>query len=106
MQRTVEDMVTGAEKAVGHARAVRKHHARRTKRGSPQREADIRLALQGIADAMRPIRRKLGMLPYERTAINVEGLRVASQALQTERRKLWKMRRHKKKRTTPYAHTV
>jgi hypothetical protein len=98
MELSPEATITNAESAVGHARAVRKHHARRTKPGTPQREADIKLALQSLADAMGPIRRRLGRLPYENTALNVEGLRAASRAIQTERRKLWKMRRKKKRR--------
>jgi hypothetical protein len=76
--------------AVSHAREVRKRHARQTDRGTAQREADLRIARQGIDAAMRPLRSEIGRTPYAHIPREDE-IREASKALQAERRKLWKM---------------
>jgi hypothetical protein len=94
----MEDMLDEARRASENARAVRDFHAKRNKRGSRQRETDIRLALERLRDAMRPIRRAIARLPYSTAVIDAEALRSASQDLQKERRKLWKMRGTKRKR--------
>lgn len=98
MDQSPESMIIQAERAAAYARRVRRLHARKTRPGSQQRETDIKLALDELAKAMAPIRRRLGQLPHERGALNVEGMRDASKLLQIERRKLWKMRRKRKRR--------
>lgn len=86
-----------AAAAVDNADRVRKFHARRTETDSPQRAEDIDIALARLKDAMRPLRSQIGQFPYgpqtDEAEVNRERIREASQAIQTERRKLWKMRR-------------
>jgi aminoglycoside phosphotransferase family enzyme len=85
--------------AVRHARDVRKYHARRTKKGSVQREIDLEEALQRLRESMKPLRSYLGQVPYKEeshTLQNVtENVYKASAAIQSERRKLWKMQNRK-----------
>ena len=86
-----------AEAAVANAQRVRSYHARRTEVGSPQREEDIQIALTRLKEAMKPIKSEIGKFPYgpqtEQAEQNRDTIRVVSEAIQTERRKLWKMRR-------------
>jgi hypothetical protein len=91
-----ETVVADAESAVEHARRVREHHRRRTDKESPQRRADIELALERLKAAMAPLRSHLGRFPYlDETAQNRrarEAMLEISQEIQTQRRKLWKMK--------------
>lgn len=98
VEQPIEEVIEEARRAAEHGRAVREFHAKRNKRGSRQRETDIRLALERLRDAMRPVRRYIARLPYESAGIDVEALREASERLQKERRKLWKMKGTKRKR--------
>ncbi len=86
-----------AEAAVHNARTVRKIHAKRTERGNSQRESDIGLALQRLKSAMIPLRSEIGRFSYgpqtETAFGNRQKIYRASQALQSERRKLWKMQK-------------
>lgn len=88
-------VVEQAEAAVDLARSVRRLHARRTKKGTKQRETDIDNALERIRSAMRPLRTLIARFPYgpqtTTAEANRERVRQASEALQRERRKLWKM---------------
>lgn len=95
-ERSNAELIEAADKAVQHAQSVRKAHARKSKRGSKQRETDINIAVERIRTAMRPIRRKIARLPYGSSSMVAEDLRGASQGLQRERRKLWKMKKHDK----------
>src|SRR3954471_22681742 len=86
-----------AAAAVSHAQEVRILHRRQTERASSQRQRDIELALERLKDAMRPLRTHIGRIQRVPELFNEpdeEAIRSASQALQTERRKLWKMKDH------------
>jgi hypothetical protein len=91
-----KDAIETAEAAVAFAQQTRRFHRRRTERGSKQRCADIELALVRLKEAMRPLKSEIGRFPYgPQTTVaegNREKIRVASAAIQGERRKLWKMR--------------
>jgi hypothetical protein len=93
-----ETELDAATAAVENAQRVREHHRRRTEKRSSQREQDITVALDRIAEAMRPLKSMIGRFPYgpQTTAAerNREEIRQASLALQRERRKLWKMKSH------------
>lgn len=99
-----KDAMQAADAAVAFARQVRKFHARRTNVGSSQRRKDIDLALDRLRDAMLPLRSEIGRFPYGPQTVeaehNREAIRCASQAIQCERRKLWKMAARKPKKTT------
>jgi hypothetical protein len=95
IERSEEDLIRDANRAAQQALATRKRHSRHSKPGQRQRETDIRLALERIERAMTPLRRVIARLPYVDDPSDGEGLREASQALQRERRKLWKMKQHK-----------
>ena len=86
-----------AESAVLFAQQVRTKHRRKKRRSSEQRRADIEEALKRLKDAMRPLRSEIGRFPYgpqtDEAEANRERIRDLSAALQTERRKLWKMRK-------------
>lgn len=92
----LEDIIKTATSAVKHAQGVRAMHGRNSKRGTPQREADLSIAVERLREAMRPIRRRAGRSPYTRGSEGAESLRAASEAIQRERRKLWKMKQKKK----------
>jgi hypothetical protein len=98
LRHTQSEMIEEAERAIENARAVREFHAKRNKRGTRQRETDIRLALERLRDAMKPIRRAIARLPYDSVGMDAETLKTASQDIQRERRKLWKMKGSKRKR--------
>lgn len=84
-----------AQSAADHAKEVREFHARTTPRGSKQREDDIALAQLRIRKAMEPLRSFLGRATYGPSTSTftqkVERVREASQQLQGQRRRLWKM---------------
>lgn len=79
--------------AVKYAQEVRAYHRRTTEKGSKARENDIEIALSRITRSMKPVRSYLGRARFleEAAADKVEMARQASHALQSERRKLWKM---------------
>lgn len=91
-----KDAVDDAYAAVLFAEQVRLYHRRRTQKKSTQRQTDISLALKRLKEAMRPLKAAIGTFPYgPQNAVaeeNRETIRAASQAIQRERRKLWKMR--------------
>jgi hypothetical protein len=91
-----EAEVEAAHAAVEHAQAVRRLHRRRTDKNSPQRTADIDIALEQLKAVMRPLRTYIGKFPYgpqtDIAEANREIIYSASNAIQSERRKLWKMR--------------
>jgi hypothetical protein len=90
-----ERRLLAAEAAIVFARKVREHHARRTGKGTPGREADLASAMERIREAMAPIRSALGAIPYmEEFDTDLEAdLRETSQKLQAERRRIWKMQK-------------
>lgn len=96
----IELEIQKAEAAIRYAQDVRSHHRRRTNKGNPQREADLKSGVRRIKSAMKPLRSYLGRAQYEeQTAEHLEQVELVkeiSQRLQTERRKLWKMRSKKK----------
>lgn len=91
-----KEALAAADAAVVFAQQVRKHHRRRTSRSAEQRAKDIDLALARLRDAMAPLRSEIGRFPYgpqtDAAERNRDKIRDASEALQRERRKLWKMR--------------
>lgn len=96
-EQPMETDLKTAFAAVRHAKDVRKYHARRTKRGSTQREMDLTEALSRLKEAMTPLRSYLGSVPsreesHARSNIT-QNVLDASQAIQSERRKLWKMKK-------------
>lgn len=107
LQRTI----LAADAAVSHAQDVRKTYAKRTGRGDGQRQSDIQYALTRLKRVMVPIRAELARLPYQlrqaapasETATKLTQHRVilagASDSLQRERRKLWKMQERKTRRS-------
>lgn len=100
----IEPAIKEALMAVRHARDVRKVHARRTTKGTKQREDDLQMASSRVKLAMKPLRSFLGSAPSKtQTDAFVdltERVKQASSELQAERRKLWKMQ-DKRKRQTP-----
>jgi len=87
-----------ARAAVENARRVRKDHARRSIKGTARREADIAAALDRLKEAMKPLRSEIARFQYgfhgEAHAEYVAEVREASQDIQRERRKLFKMQKH------------
>jgi hypothetical protein len=85
-----------AQAAVMNAQRVREFHRRRTEKSSKQRQQDIDLALDRLKEAMKPLKSMIGRFPYgpatEAAERNRDDIREASEAIQRERRKLWKMR--------------
>lgn len=95
-EHPLHEELKSAEAAIRHAKDVRAYHAKRTKRGSKQREQDLQSASDRLKSAMAPIRSYLGRAAYEmktplRSKHQVEAKRV-SKKLQKERRSLWKMK--------------
>lgn len=86
-----------AEAAVVFAQAVRRTHRRRSNKTSAQRNADIEMALERLKEAMRPLRSEIGRFPYgpqtSAAEENRQTIRRTSDAIQRERRKLFKMRK-------------
>lgn len=99
MEEALQDLIDQAAAAVSYAQDVREIHRRRTKRGNPQREADIEIALKRLRTRMSPIITALRRIPFERPSAardeKHEALLEISKALQRERRKLWKMQQRK-----------
>lgn len=93
--RLPKDALRQAHAAVVFAHQTRKHYRRRPDRNKRDREKDIQKALDRIRRAMAPIRSEIGRFAHQ--PCDVEGLirrekiRKASQDLQRERRKLFKM---------------
>lgn len=89
-------MLKQAAAAVDNAQRVRRFHARRTRKDSEQRKADIRIALDKLREAMAPLRSETGRFPYgaqtDAAEERREAIREASNNIQAERRKLWKLR--------------
>lgn len=92
IEPTIDEIVAEANRAILHAQRARRMHARKSKKGSRQREVDIDAALEGLQQAMKPVRRRMGRLAYLPAGVPSEGLEWASRAIQAERRKLWKMK--------------
>lgn len=92
----MEKQLQAAEAAVAFAQHVRSYHRRTTPRGNARREEDIQIALDRIRDAMKPLRSAIARFPYapqgEIAHERRKAIRAASASLQSERRKLWKMR--------------
>ena len=90
------NMIEAADSAVVYAQQVRKMHRRRTDKKSPRRAEDIESALARLREAMGPLRSEIGRFPYgaqtARAEANRERIRLASDAIQCERRKLHKMK--------------
>lgn len=90
------NVIEYAEAAVTYAQQVRKMHRRRTDKSSPRRAEDIEGALTRLREAMKPLRSEIGRFPYgpqtTRAEANRDRIRDASEAIQTERRKLHKMK--------------
>jgi hypothetical protein len=86
-----------AEAAVVFAQQVRAVHRRRTDKSSKQRADDIEMALTRLRDAMGPLRTEIGRFPYgpqtDAAERNRQKIRNASEAIQKERRKLFKMKK-------------
>lgn len=95
----ISQSVISAERAVEHAQSVRRYHARRTRKGSTQRETDIQFALDRLKASMGPLRVFISGFPYgAQTTVALQqrqSAHVASKALQRERQKLWKMQKRK-----------
>lgn len=107
-------LVQAADAAVDHAQDTRVAHAKRSARGSRQREDDLSMAQTRLKRLMAPVRSELARMPSELKRMNKGGsaevgersiklqqqttLRSLSQAIQRERRKLWKMQQRPKKR--------
>jgi hypothetical protein len=89
------DILDAADRAIENAQRVRRFHRRRTERDSVQRKTDIVVALQRLKEAMRPLRTEIGRFPYgpqtDSAEANRGAIRERSAAIQSERRKLWKM---------------
>lgn len=99
-----------ASAAVSHAQDVRATYRKRAGRGDQQRQRDIEFALTRLKRVMEPIRSELARIPYELRLLEQvpsesmsppelwdqrRVLLEASEAMQRERRKLWKMKEHK-----------
>lgn len=84
-----------ADLAVANAQEVRAYHRKKTSRDDLQRLSDITIALERVKAAMKPLRSEIGRFPRQHPSATIlarqERIRAASQALQKERRKLWKM---------------
>lgn len=74
-------------------------HAKRTGKDSPQRKADIELALERLKEAMKPLKSEIGKFPYgpqtDQAEANRQIIRDASAAIQAQRRKLWKLNKRR-----------
>jgi hypothetical protein len=92
IEPSLDDVLADAKRAIEHAQSTRRAHARKTEHGTKQREADLKVAVERLQAAMKPIRRRICRLPYLQAPIGAEALEMASKELQRERRKLWKMR--------------
>ena len=95
------DMIKDAAQAVVHAQKTRKKHALKSPLDSEQRLADLGEALALLKKAMAPLRSAAGRYPFEAQTDIAEkrraGIKLASEAIQKERVKLWKMQNASKK---------
>jgi hypothetical protein len=95
-RKPTSDLIRDADDAVAFAVQIREAHARRTPPGASQREDDIRNGLRRLRDAMQPLRSALGSFPFEPQTAAAEArrasVRAASDRVQSQRRKLTKMR--------------
>ena len=100
---SIQDALHEAALAVENAQEVRALHRKRTDRGDKQREDDLKMALERVKRAMKPLRSEIGRFPKQgKTPTNLqrqERVRAASLALQKERRKLWKMLDRRERKT-------
>ncbi len=97
-----QSILNEARLAMTNAQEARAYHRKRTSRGDRQRRHDLTLALSRVKAAMRPIRSAIGKFPHESLQTPVatqrrSAIREASEELQKERRKLWKMLHRPKK---------
>lgn len=96
-EKLPQGAVDTAEAAVAFAQSTRRVHARRTRKGSKQREDDIRNALDRLKSAMAPLKSAIARFQYEPQTSTAEKNRqviyAASKAIQRERRKLWKLQK-------------
>lgn len=90
--------------ATEHARDTRAAYRKRVGRSDKQRLTDIGLALFKLKMAMKPVRAELARIPYqlrEESDPRLEEQRAllldVSDAMQRERRKLWKMKQDRRK---------
>lgn len=94
-----KEQVDNAWTAIEFAHSVRKVHRRKSSKGTPQREADIQTALDRLKNVMLPLRKEVGRFPYGPQTTTADAnralIREASAAIQSERRKLWKMQKRK-----------
>lgn len=92
-----QEAIEAADAAIAFAAQVRRFHRRRTDKRSQQRKDDIASALSRLKEAMDPLRSEIGRFPYgpqtPQAEANRERIRQASKAIQSERRKLWKMQK-------------
>lgn len=106
-QNPIEPKLKEARAAIRHAQDTRQFHRRRSDRGSKQREQDIAEAIRRLKAAMVPLRSFRGSAPYKPQTRShfelVERVEQASRSLQSERRKLWKMKDHTPKETNDEA---
>jgi hypothetical protein len=96
LETPLEKLLSDADQAVEFAQSVRKRWAKKSSRESPQRIADIKVASDGLRRAMKPIRSRIARTSHGSRSEPAESLRAASQRIQTERRKLWKMKLKRK----------
>lgn len=91
----IDSALKEAHAACRYALDTRSFHARRTERDEQQRQDDLYRARDRVRLAMVPLRRHLGKAQYltgSRANVDLDNrVRAASKALQSERRKLWKM---------------
>lgn len=87
--------IEAADAAVAFAAQVRRYHRRRTDPRSEQRRDDIARARERLREAMKPLKSEIGRFAYgPQTTLaeaNRQAILKASDAIQRERRKLWKM---------------
>lgn len=91
----IEAALKEAHAACRHAQDIRGFYARRSERDEKQRQDDLQAARERVRLAMTPLRSFLGSAPKRTGSKNnfdlADRVRAASKALQSERRKLWKM---------------
>jgi hypothetical protein len=94
-EKLPDNILESADRAIANAVRVREFHRRRTEKDSPQRKTDIVVARQRLKEAMAPIKSAIGKFPYgpqtDTAEKNRQAIRDRSLAIQSERRKLWKM---------------
>jgi len=97
----IERDLKAAELAARHAKDVREYHARRSSKGSKQREHDLQEATARLKKAMKPLRSWLGQASSKNSTTAHEEItdrvRQTSKELQAQRRRLWKMMARKPK---------